>query len=403
MTTNVNGGSIVTGGGALTMTGNSVNANTSGSTASISGNFSLGGGTRTFTIATGVTMNIPANVSNGSIIKNSAGTLSLSGNNTFSGSLRLNTGTLILGTDTALGTGTLTLSAANTYNGGTTISGGTLIAASDAALGAASGVLTISGGILKAGGAIMAARGISIGASGGTIDTNGNTVLVSGAISGSTSLLKSGAGTLRISGALNVPATIGTGNVILSGATGTGAFTIQNDASLEGAGTVGGVTAESGGTLALGDATTGLLNIGDFNLKSAAHLSIELGGTTAGAASNGYDRVGVTGGITLGGDLQGSLIGGFRPTHGDLFFLIVNDGADAVTGPFAGLAQGSVVSFGGSSFAVTYTGDSAGNTITGGNDVALLAVPEPHPCAAILGGIFLLAARRRRGGSFPRS
>ena len=92
------------------------------------------------------------------------------------------------------------------------------------------------------------------GAGGGTIDTNGNTVILSGAISGSTALLKTGAGTLRISGALNVPATIGTGNVVLGGATGTGAFTIQNDASLEGTGPVGSVTAESGGTLAPGNA-----------------------------------------------------------------------------------------------------------------------------------------------------
>ncbi len=645
VTTNINGGSIVTGGGALsiqsvltfsggggiatgagtlTMTGNSVNANTSGSTASISGNFSLGAGTRTFTIATGVTMNIPANISNGGIIKNSAGTLSLSGNNTFSGSLRLNTGTLILGTNTALGAGTfdfsggtvqaggvartlsnpitttasvltiggaldltfsgnvtftvgttftvdntalttfsgaigqdassrnftksgtgtlvlsgaaantydgtttistgvlnirksgalgttvnrtivtdgaalevqdgiavagelltlngsgisgggglrnvgganswtgaitlgspstiasdagtltigtggiaistflttfsgagditvsgvisggsggvtksgagtLTLSAPNTYNGGTTISGGTLIATSDAALGAASGALTISGGVLKAGGAITSARGVSIGAGGATIDTNGNTVLLSGAISGSTSLLKTGSGTLQISGALNVSTTIGTGGVVLNGATGTGAFTIQNETSLSGAGTVGSVMAESGGTLAPGDAITGLLNIGDFNLKSGAHLSIELGGTTAGAASNGYDRVGVTGGITLGGDLQGALIGGFHPAHGDLFFIIVNDGADAVSGTFAGLAQGAAVSLGGSNFTISYTGDSVGNTITGGNDVALMAVPEPHACTAAFGGIFLLAARSRRGGSLRRS
>ena len=185
----------------------------------------------------------------------------------------------------------------------------------------------------------------------------------------------------------------------LSGATGNGAFTIQNGASLDGLGTVGNLTAQSGGTITPGNSISTLLNIGNFAHQSGAHLSLEIGGTTAGAASNGYDQISVTGGIALAGDLQGTLLNSFLPNPGSLFFLIANDGTDAIGGTFAALPQGSLLSFGGANFAISYTGDSAGGTFTGGNDVVLMAVPEPGILANIGAGLaFIMAC----GRSVPR-
>ena len=140
--TSVTGGSITTGGGTLTigtlaMTGGSISTgtgalvlggavtgNASASSATISGNLNLGGAARTFAIADGTAthdMSISANISNGGITKIGLGALLLSGNNSFAGGLTVNSGKVILGSDTAAGTGTLTLAASITLEG----SGGT--------------------------------------------------------------------------------------------------------------------------------------------------------------------------------------------------------------------------------------------------------------------------------------
>ena len=117
---------------------------------------------------------------------------------------------------------------------------------------------------------------------------------------------------------------------------------------------------------------------------------LELAGLTAGA---GYDQVDVDGTVTLGGDLD--LLLGFAPAIDDMFTIIDNDADDAVTGTFAGLAEGDEVSalFGVRSydFRITYRGDD-------GNDIVLRAVPEPGTLAllVIAMGLGLGVVRRRR-------
>ena len=125
---------------------------------------------------------------------------------------------------------------------------------------------------------------------------------------------------------------------------------------------------------------------------------MELNGNVAGT---GYDQLRVNGGVTLnGGNLVANFIGGAYST-GDLLFLLLNDGTDAIggTGIFSGLAQDAfVVNYGGYDWKISYNADSVSNTFAGaanGNDIALMAVPETS--TALLGGIgALLLLRRRR-------
>jgi Ca2+-binding RTX toxin-like protein len=171
--------------------------------------------------------------------------------------------------------------------------------------------------------------------------------------------------------------------------------TVEDGATLGGGGTVSDVEIRSGGTLAAG-ASAGILNTGSIALAAGAMFEAEIGGTNPGPPGSspgaGYDQVKVTGAVSLGGaTLDASLIGGFVPTFGQAFIIIDNDGNDAVTGTFAGLAEGAVVEVGGTAMQITYEGGDGNDvalmtgvviTGTGGDDLvnAIVTVPgQPFP------------------------
>ncbi|MGH8103834.1 MAG: choice-of-anchor Q domain-containing protein, partial [bacterium] len=72
----------------------------------------------------------------------------------------------------------------------------------------------------------------------------------------------------------------------------------------------------------------------------------------------------VVGAVTLAGTLN--VILGFTPATNDTFTIILNDGADAVVGTFAGLPEGATFTVGTEAFRITYAGGD-------GNDVVLIA------------------------------
>lgn len=130
---------------------------------------------------------------------------------------------------------------------------------------------------------------------------------------------------------------------------------------VRGSGTVGSVSLADGAFIAPG-ASPGILNTGNLTFVSGSTYEFELGGTTAGT---GYDQINVTGTVTLGsGTLDVILHGGFKPTNGQKFTIIANDGSDAVSGTFTGLAEGATFTDEGVTYRISYVGGD-------GNDVQL--------------------------------
>jgi YVTN family beta-propeller protein/autotransporter-associated beta strand protein len=97
--------------------------------------------------------------------------------------------------------GTIILSGLNTYGGGTTINHAALQIGADVNLGAPGGGLTFSGGILQTIASFTTARAVTLNGAGGTFEPGGATTLTEeGAITGVGGLTKGGPGTLILRG-----------------------------------------------------------------------------------------------------------------------------------------------------------------------------------------------------------
>jgi autotransporter-associated beta strand protein len=305
--------------------------------------------------------------------------------------------------DTAVTKGTLTLSGANTYTGDTVITAGTLAIGNVNALqnstlntGASSTgrtvTFTVAGSNTYNIGGLKGADELDFGANTVRVGANAANTEFSGALKGSGALTKVGAGSLTLSGnsitnfsgATNVNA----GTLVVNGNISTSNVTVANGATIGGSGTVGALTINAGGFVNPGN-SPGILNTGDYN--QAGTLVAEITGLTAGTQ---HDQINVTGTVTLSGALSILATGGTYAAN-NIIFLILNDDIDAVNGTFSGLAQGATAAtFGGFDWIISYEANSTGSTFLGGNDVALMAIPESS--TALLGGLSTLLLLRRR-------
>lgn len=217
--------------------------------------------------------------------------------------------------------------------------------------------------------------------------------------------------------------TVRDGELLVAGAlSGSSLVTVTDDSIaagsgglLGGGGSVGNVVltattagSTAGGTLNPGNilGAAGTLNVGTgtgtgLNIGAGSRLSLDLGGAGIGQ----YDRVNVAAGssINIAGNVTGTLFNGYQPVGSDLLFVLLNNGG-GITGTFANqfsLNGQDAVNIGGSDFYISYTANfiadgNVGNSFTGGDDIALLAVPEPTSALSLLGGLGVLMAGRRR-------
>lgn len=135
---------------------------------------------------------------------------------------------------------------------------------------------------------------------------------------------------------------------------------VQQNGILSGTGTIRGTVSNGGEVRPGGDGAVGQLVIrGDY--VQTGQLNDDLQGPGVGTQSDNLD---VIGRVQLAGTLSVNALAGF---DGNLFELITNNGTDAVTGTFGGLAEGANVAVGGRQFQISYRGGT-------GNDVVLRQV-----------------------------
>ena len=178
-----------------------------------------------------------------------------------------------------------------------------------------------------------------------------------------------------------------------------GAFALGATQTLQGAGTLN----AAGRNIAVAGAITPGNGIGQMSVStntlqfgSTSALDIAMTqGVTPSAVSN-YGQLGLIGGISIasGASLNLTALGSGTWHLGDIYYLINNDGTDAISGTFNGYAEGASFTFASQLFKVTYQADSATTSFTTGNDMALQVIPETS--AAALGGLGLLTLLRRR-------
>jgi len=240
--------------------------------------------------------------------------------------------------------------------------------------------LTLSGNLASASNAVNG--GWSLGGSGNlTIQSD----IVDQASTGVTSLDKFGDGVLTFSGTNSYEGatTVSAGTLLVNGSmTATSSVTVALGATLGGSGTINADTTINGnlspgnspGLLIFNDVGVG---VADLTLAGTANSTFEINGTSRGFS---YDAVDVEGLITYGGTL--TLDFGFTPLISDTFNLF---DFTSQTGSF------SSVNFVDSGYAGTFDGTTG--------ILSLSAIPEPGTFAMLLGGLGLLAGRRRRSKS----
>jgi autotransporter-associated beta strand protein len=232
------------------------------------------------------------------------------------------------------GAGSLRLSGSNTYSMGTQVSAGSLqLANSQTPLG--TGPVEYAGnGTLQAVVGTSLANAFSID-SGATMiaDTLTNSLTLGGAITNAGNLVKIGTGMLALAGVdtYTGTTTVSNGTLQVDGSLSATALTVANTATLAGVGVLAAApTLQSGSTLAPGDGGIGTLTIGaPLTLGSGAKTLIALS-KSGSSLTNGV--VSVAGTLTYGGGLTVTNIGSGVLANGDSFKLF---NANAFAASFA--------------------------------------------------------------------
>ena len=216
------------------------------------------------------------------------------------------------------GAGTLVLTGTNSYAGGTFVNSGVLSVAADGNLGAAAGSLNLLGGTLQMTDNLTTARQVTI-AQAGTIDTGAFAVVFNGPVTDTGVLTKIGSGSLALNGNNSsvAPTLLNQGSIIVDSSTaiGGGGLAMADGTTLaagvtglvlaDAVTTAGIATIDSGGgsfTLngTVGDAgSISKVGLGDLVLNgSNSFIGLDI---TAGTITVGSNTAAGAGAIVLGG------------------------------------------------------------------------------------------------------
>ena len=417
------------GGTGNTLTGSNINTNSGGSAGTLTFNIADGTDARDLTVSTTIS-------NGGGITKTGAGTLSLTGANSYTGDTNINGGVLEL--QTTGGFRTLSSNVHNINNGSTlrfTRNGGNgfVLDAGDAINFGSSGGGTLDTNVASSNNFVV--RGTTFTTQGGTENTiqgsfnmdaadvtfnvadgaDASDLTVSAALNNAAGIVKQGAGTMTLTGSNSYNGTtqVTAGTLVVDGThTGAGLYSVASASTLAGSGSITAAIDLSGvispgnspGTLATGSQTW---NDGGAYLWEI-NATADAGGSQG--SDPGWDWLDITGALdlanlTAGGftididsltasNVIGDAVGFANFTKGDG---IADYSFTIVT------ASGGITGFDADDFLLDSSGFSNAPSwdwqiVLSGSDLVLeaYAVPEPSSTALLgLGGL-ALALRRRR-------
>ena len=313
----VNGGELALGGTTQTQAAATLSGGTiSGGTLSVA-NYTQSGGTLAADATVSASQNIAltdgglvAGVLAGTanLVKSGAGTATLTGANTYSGTTTVQAGTLAL-----TGAGSLASTSIAVTGGSLTTDGGALSAATAVALSGA-GNFTLTGaetiGQLAGDAGTTVSLGDTLTLGGSNADTT-----FAGVMSGAGGLTKVGTGVFRLTNA-NVftgQTAVNAGTLFLDGGSLAGPLAINSGGTLRAFGQTGAgaTTLASGGTIDLRNGSTAdTLTLGGLDLEAGSRmrLDIDLNESGAGLARRG-DRLVVAGALTGAGAIDFTNVG----------------------------------------------------------------------------------------------
>jgi autotransporter-associated beta strand protein len=374
--------------GDFNVTGNAVGLDPAGITAAVVTGTSatvavpltLSGATAV-TVSTGSLVMSQAISGTGGITLGGVGSLKLTTTNSYSGNTTLNSGTLVVGADGALGNtaGTATVNGGATLDlAGTAYATAQPVVLAGGTLASSTGAASFAGPVTLTAASMLSDAGSSLALSGSTI-TLGATLTVTGAgsttigdvLSGSGQLSKAGTGSLALTGASGAGFT---GSMAVSA--GTLVVNANDPASpvsvfggtLAGTGTVKSI-ATTGGALSPGGAGV----VGSLTTAAGAFASA-LNGTTFSVDVNNpaaSDTLAVGSGATV--NLTGATLSlnvlGAAPGN---TYTVISSASGGISGTFNGLANNVTFVSAGHTFQVAYTA----------NAVTLTVVPSATVTAA---------------------
>jgi len=311
--------------------GGNTSVNVTGGTNTIAGHVDLRGNNGNtnvnFTVAAGATLNVTAGISTtvgpAGLTKLGAGTMTLTGSNTYTSGTAINAGVLQAGNASAFGSGTIS------FGGGTLQYG--------------SGITTDFSGLFS-----TAANQLY------SIDTNSQNVTFASVLSSSGgTLTKFGAGTLTLSGAdtYSGSTTITGGTLLVNGSLSpSSAVSLASGTTIGGSGTIGGSLSVTGPSGTYSAATASTIN--GSGLKLSGSVTITGNTTVSGSvtASNGVTAK--SGTTVVSGSLNGSLVvnnttlltgtvtGSVSVSNGSTLLLTGTTGALTVDGTLASFYPG---------------------------------------------------------------